>query len=197
MKKAWEQSFSDDDLLLFGSRVANVDLSTLHPDPVQIFKLWQVYLDNVNPLLKVTHVPSLQGRIIEAVSNMSTITPIMEALMFSIYCTAVASLGSEACQAMFATSQYDLLARYRYACQQALLKCGFLRSDDRDCLTALFLFLVSLTARNYCFHRLTKIDICSVQYGFPVSCRYPWLCNPDCTAYGYLQRSRAVTASPF
>lgn len=145
VKCAWERSFGDDELLLFGSRVPTIDVSTLHPDPVQIFKLWQIYLNNVNPLLKVTHIPSLQGRIIEAVSNLKSINPTFEALMFSIYCTAVLSLGPEDCQTMFGSSQDDLLMRYRFGCQQALLNCGFLRSEDRDCLTALFLYLVSLT----------------------------------------------------
>jgi hypothetical protein len=145
VKSAWDQSFGDDELLLFGSRVATVDVSTLHPDPVQIFKLWQIYLNNINPLLKVTHIPSLQGRIIEAVSNLNSITPTLEALMFSIYCTAILSLRTEDCQTTFGSSQDDLMIRYRFGCQQALLNCGFLRSDDRDCLTALFLYLVSLT----------------------------------------------------
>ena len=80
VKKAWDQSVKKDDHLLFGSRRTAVDISTLHPDPVQIFRLWQIYLDNVNPLLKVTHTPSLQGRIIEAASNLTYINPTLEAV---------------------------------------------------------------------------------------------------------------------
>lgn len=144
VKKAWDQSVKNDDHLLFGSRRANVDLSTLHPDPVQMFRLWQIYLDNVNPLLKVTHTPSLQGRIIEAASNVKSINPTLEALMFGIYCTSILSLTVENCQNIFGSSKEDLLMRYQFGCQQALLNCGFLRSSDRDCLTALYLYLVSL-----------------------------------------------------
>jgi hypothetical protein len=145
-KKAWDQSIENDDHLLFGSRRTTVDLSTLHPDPVQIFRLWQIYLDNVNPLLKVTHTPSLQGRIIEAASNVTNINPTLEALIFSIYCTSILSLMVEDCQTMFGSSKEDLLMRYQFGCQQALLNCGFLRSSDRDCLTALYLYLVSLAS---------------------------------------------------
>lgn len=143
VKKAWDQSIVNDDHLLFGSCRTSVDLSASHPDPVQIFRLWQIYLDNINPLLKVTHTPSLQGRIIEAASNVTNIDSALEALMFSIYCTSVLSLTVDDCQTMFVSSREDLLLRYQSACQQALLKCGFLRSDDRDCLTALYLYLVS------------------------------------------------------
>lgn len=136
--------FANNDHLLFGSRATVVDISTLHPDPVQIFRLWQLYLENVNPLLKVTHIPSLQGRIIEAASNVLSINPNLEALMFSIYCMAILSLATDSCQAIFGSAKVDLLARYQFGCQQALLNCGFLRSSDRDCLTALYLYLVSL-----------------------------------------------------
>jgi hypothetical protein len=123
--------------------MAVVDLAALHPEPVHIFKLWQIYLDNVNPLLKVTHTPSLQGRIIEAAGNPSLVHPYLEALMFSIYCMSILSLAGDDCQAMFGSSKERLLADYQFACQQALWNCGLLRSNDRDCLTALYLYLVS------------------------------------------------------
>ncbi|KAE8451275.1 hypothetical protein EG329_004440 [Mollisiaceae sp. DMI_Dod_QoI] len=144
VKKGWVQLFGDNDHLLFGSPNTNVDLSTLHPEPVHIFRLWQTYLDNVNPLLKVIHTPSLQGRIIEAASNVTNINLTLEALMFSIYCMAILSLDEDVCQAIFSSSKEDLLTRFRFGCQQALLNCGFLRSNDRDCLTALYLYLVSV-----------------------------------------------------
>ncbi|MCJ1380207.1 hypothetical protein MMC17_003310 [Xylographa soralifera] len=144
IKKAWDQLFQNNDNLLFGSRKAAVDISALHPEPVQMFRLWQLYLENVNPLLKVTHTPSLQGRIIEAASNVLNIRPNLEALMFSIYCMSVSSLAIDDCPVIFGSSKVDLLTRYQFGCQQALLNCGFLRCSDRDCLTALYLYLISV-----------------------------------------------------
>jgi hypothetical protein len=120
-----------------------VELSTLHPDPVHIFKHWQTYLDNVSPLLKVTHTPTLQSRLIDAASHLTKVDPVLEALMFSIYCVSTLSLETEDCQAIFGSSKDDLLTGYQFGCQQALLNCGFLRTSSRDCLTALFLYLVS------------------------------------------------------
>lgn len=133
----------NDDHLLFGSGKSPVDISTFHPEPIHIFKLWQLYLDNVNPLLKVTHTPSMQVRIIEAASNVSAIEPPLEALMFSIYCMAVLSLTHDDCLVTLGSTKEDLMIRYQFGCQQALLNCGFLRTTDRECLTALFLYLVS------------------------------------------------------
>jgi len=110
-----------------------------------IFRLWQIYLDNVNPLLKVTHTPTLQGRIIVAASNVASIKPTLAALMFSIYCVSILSLVECECRAMFGSPREHLLMRYQFGCEQALLNCGFLRSSDRGCLTALYLYLVSLS----------------------------------------------------
>lgn len=111
--------------------------------PVHIFKLWQVYLDNVDPLLKVTHTPTLQPRIIEAAGQISDLDPILEALMFSMYCVSTHSISENDCMTIFGSSKQHLLFRYQDGCQQALLNCGFLRCNDRDCLTALYLYLVS------------------------------------------------------
>ncbi|PYI09830.1 fungal-specific transcription factor domain protein [Aspergillus sclerotiicarbonarius CBS 121057] len=144
VRKTWDQVYEDSDQnLLFGSRKTNVDLSTLHPNQIQIFNLWQIYMENVDPLLKVTHAPTLQTRIIDAVSNMENISPILEALMFSIYSVAIMSLLEDECQTLVGASKKELLKGYQFGCQQALLNCDVLRSDDRDCLTALLLYLIS------------------------------------------------------
>lgn len=148
VKSVWDH-MSENDNFLFGSRVTTVDISTFHPEPVEIFRLWQIYLDNVDPLLKVTHTPSLQGLIIEAASNVRNIKPRLEALMFGIYCMSISSLSSEDCQLMFNSSKKDLLTRYHFGCQQGLLNSGFLRNrDDRNSLTALFFYLVSHLIRD-------------------------------------------------
>ncbi|KAM0313199.1 hypothetical protein ACHAO8_005696 [Botrytis cinerea] len=148
VKRVWDQ-VSDNDNFLFGSRISNVDISTFHPEPVQIFRLWQIYLENIDPLLKVTHTPSLQALIIEAAGNLRNIKPQLEALMFGIYCVAISSLSYEDCQLMFYTSKSDLLTRYQFGCQQGLLNSGFLRNrDDRDTLTALFFYLMSFRTKS-------------------------------------------------
>jgi hypothetical protein len=142
IRKAWDKLFDSNDHLLFCSRNASVDLSPLHPSQVHIFKLWQIYLDNINPLLKVTHTPSLQGRIIDAAGDVTNIKPSLEALMFSIYCAAVFSITQAECQKLFGSQREDVLASYQLGAREALLNAGFLKSGDRDCLTALHLYLV-------------------------------------------------------
>jgi hypothetical protein len=146
IKHAWDIMYQSEsnDHLLFGSPKTNFHLAALHPEQIQMFRLWQIYLENVNPLLKVTHTPTLQARIIDAARNVENISPTLEALIFSIYCVSVLSLAEDECRTSFGSPRKDLLESYQFACQQALLNCKAWRSDDRDCLTALYLYLVSL-----------------------------------------------------
>jgi hypothetical protein len=157
VKDEWNEVYrhSNNDHLLFGSRDTSIEISTLHPEQVQIFRLWQVYLDNVNPLLKITHTPTLQARIIDAAGNVATIKSTLAALMLSIYCVAILTLSEEECLTMFSSPRESLLKKYQLGCQQALMACGFLRSPDRDCLTALYLYLV----RNSAFNTQARLTI--------------------------------------
>jgi hypothetical protein len=142
VKKAWVEAFPGNDPLLFGSQQAMVDLGQLHPERWQIVELWGFYLRNVNSLFKVTHVPSLEGPFFDAADDPANIPPTLAALMFSIYCIGTRSLTEDQCKDIFGSRKEDLLARYSFGCRQALLECDFLRSEDRDSLTALFLYLV-------------------------------------------------------
>lgn len=138
------QSATTADNLLFGPPMSHHGLSALHPNPIQIFKLWQMYLDGISPLIKITHTPTLQGRIIEAASNLKLVSTDLEALMFAIYCVTVMTLTDEDCHAIFSSTRDFVAQRFRTGCQQALWQCQFLRTESRDCLTAFSLYLVGL-----------------------------------------------------
>ena len=156
--KTWDDLFNGrfrTEHLLFCSRTTEVELSTLHPPQAQIFKLWQIYLENIDPLLKLTHTPTLQPRIIDAAGDTTKIEPNLEALMFAIYCMAVTSLDHEQCQTMFGVPRNDVLRSYQLGTREALINCGFLKSSNRECLTALHLYLVSHGTNNTPFDHLT------------------------------------------
>lgn len=81
-----------------GYRSADVDLRPFHPLPSQIPFIWQIYQENVDPLVKILHVPSMDKLIREIRNNLDTLTPPTEALMFSIYYAAITSMDeAEVC----------------------------------------------------------------------------------------------------
>ncbi len=57
-------------------------------------------MDNVDPIVKLLHVPAMTNVVKELRSDMSTITPGVEALMFAIYLAAITSMEpDEVCDA--------------------------------------------------------------------------------------------------
>ncbi|KAJ5088778.1 hypothetical protein N7456_012394 [Penicillium angulare] len=119
-------------------------ITHLHPSPIQIFQLWQVYLNNVNPLLKISHVPTLQNHIVGAGADLPNLSKPLEALMFSIYLISVTSMTKEDVQSTFEKSKDALLAKYHGATQRALVNAGFMRSSDLMTLQAYLLYLLSI-----------------------------------------------------
>lgn len=162
----------------------------MHPDQVHMFRLWQIYLDNVNSLLKVVHAPTLQTRILDAASDVENVSPALEALMFSIYCAAVLSMTDDECLVSFHQSRDQLLGRYQAACKQALLKCTPWRSNDRDCLTALYLYLVYFFA--YHLHNINpnpRLGLSWAPSRSPVSRMHGGCCHSHSTANGHALRA--------
>ncbi|KAH8205543.1 hypothetical protein TruAng_000249 [Truncatella angustata] len=144
INKAYDKMFQNSDGFPFvvGGGVESV--ADQHPPAIQIIQLWQIYLNNVNPLLKLTHTPTLQERIIEATANINKISKSLEALMFAIYFMAVTSLTDEEAQLTFNEEKHELLQRYYMACQQALINGGFMRSPDLTLLQAFLLYLMGI-----------------------------------------------------
>lgn len=127
--------------ILFSSP-SNETLTSLHPDPVHIFKLWQVFLENVNPLTKIIHAPMLQQQMLNAIGELNSIGKGMEALLFSIYSCALLSMTDEEAYKEFGREKSSLQARFRMATQKALANAGLLKTTDLVLLQAFCLYIV-------------------------------------------------------
>ena len=80
---------------VLGYMSSDVDLSKLHPLPSQIPFVWQVYCENVDPLVKILHVPTMDKTIRQYRNNLNNLSPGLEALMFSIYYASITSLEDD------------------------------------------------------------------------------------------------------
>lgn len=143
INSAYDKMFDNSDGFPFMAGGGAASVTSQHPSAIQIIQLWQIYLNNVNPLLKLTHTPTLQERIIEATANIGKVSKSLEALMFAIYFMAVTSMTDEETQLTFGNDKGQLLQRYYTACQQALVNGGFMRHTDLTLLQAFLLYLVS------------------------------------------------------
>ncbi|KAJ5611252.1 hypothetical protein N7510_007971 [Penicillium lagena] len=140
---AFDKMFTDTGSFPFGVGGSQRSITHLHPSAVQIFQLWQIYITNVNSLLKINHVPTLQKQVIGAIADISKASRPLEALMFSIYLISSKSMTDEETQATFGAAKHTLLAQYGEATQQALVNASFMKSNDLMVLQAYFLYLHS------------------------------------------------------
>lgn len=127
---------------IFGYSSANVDLGPLRPLPSQIPFMWQMYQENVDPIVKILHVPTMNKLIREISTNLDRLTPSAEALMFALYYGTVTSMEQEDVKQTLGADKRVLLAQYRFGFEQALAKANLLTDPDVTLCQAFVLFLI-------------------------------------------------------
>ena len=137
-RQGWVFSFSSQ----------NVDLLSLHPIPMQLETYWDIYKENVDPLVKVLHIPSLEPTVLAAASHLANLSKSFEALLFAIYYGAATSLSAEDCIVKLGEERSVLLARYKFAIEQALARANFLTTEELVVLQAFVIFLICLRRNN-------------------------------------------------
>jgi hypothetical protein len=117
-------------------------LTAFHLQPDQVSVLWQVFKDNVDPIVRLLHKPSMQKHIMDAKENLGVVTLPLEALLFAIYFASITSMTEEQCYGLLHETRDGLLKRYRFAVEQAFARASMLSSHNIVTLQALVIFLV-------------------------------------------------------
>lgn len=120
------------------------DLTNSHPSTKLIYKLWEIFLNNVNPLVKIIHVPTVQRQLLEASVDLESVSRPFEALMFAIYASAITSLRNEECLELTGFTKLQLQKQYYRVGQLALARAGIFGTTDTVVLQAAVLFIVSV-----------------------------------------------------
>ena len=142
---ASEGLFNAGDFLLSNAATHSAaELKAMHPRPLIIFRLWQVFLDNINPLTKLLHAPTVQQHLLDASANLEKISREWEALMFAIYLSAIQSMSTHECQNVMGEAKGVLVRRYHTAVRSALLRANFTSSLDLLLVQAFALYLLSV-----------------------------------------------------
>ena len=115
----------------------------LHPDPQQIPYYWQAFAENVDPMIKLGHAPTMKVMIMNASNDLSGVARGFECLMFAMYHAAVTSLAPQECSDRLGASKSELLEKYRFGVEQALARAGLLNTQEIVVLQAFVTFLVS------------------------------------------------------
>lgn len=129
------------------------DQVKFHPQLDRVFPLWQVYIEAVDPLLKILHIPTTQRQLLQATQTLGEIPPSFEALMLAIYYAAVSSMQTSVCSStVMDEERQELLNKYGLGVEQALAKAKLITDPDLFGLQAFTLFLIC--ARSHRDHSL-------------------------------------------
>lgn len=117
---------------------------SVHPSPHVVMEMWRIHEENVDPLIKLLHLPTVRQQLEAVKDSPGSASKGFEALMFSMYFTSVTSLSGEDCEAITGESRQSLLMRFRPATERALARANFMVTDEIVVLQALVLFMISL-----------------------------------------------------
>ncbi|QIW94719.1 hypothetical protein AMS68_000237 [Peltaster fructicola] len=120
------------------------DLLDQHPRYELAKTLWTLYVDNVDPICRVLHTPSMADVVDHAARNPREVSKPLECLLFAVYHFAVVSMTEDQCLSIMKETQSVAQARYRHATCQALVNAAFLKSSEMSVLQAYILFLLAV-----------------------------------------------------
>lgn len=126
---------------VFGSAEFAKALDGLNPMPSQMLFIWQTYVENVDPIIKVLHIPTVEKIIKGLKGNFSSCGSATEALLFAISLAAITSMDDETVSLNFSTPKEQLLQRYQFGTEQALARANFLSTKDITVIQALVIYL--------------------------------------------------------
>ena len=118
-----------------------LSLRNFHPPQEQIPTYWDIYKSNVDPIIKLLHVPYHQEIFYRAAQDLDNVSKPIEVFMFTIYYAAVTSLSPNDCMARLGLEKQQALRKYRFATEQALARTGFLNTQEFIVLQAMLVFL--------------------------------------------------------
>jgi hypothetical protein len=104
-------------------------------------RLFQIFSDNVLPIVRIFHTPTLTRLFWDAVVTPDSLEKETEALMFAIYYSAVISLDSAQCAEIVGAPRSATVERYRFAAEQALARANLLNTQSVLLLQAALLYL--------------------------------------------------------
>ena len=120
----------------------HLNLLQYHPLHDEAMAMWETYVENVEPLCKLLHVPSTRCMVETVSKQPESASRPDECLLFAIYHFAVFSSTEEECVRKFGRSRDVLRPQYHGAARQALANASFLETTNFTILQSLVLLLL-------------------------------------------------------
>ncbi|KAI1195800.1 fungal-specific transcription factor domain-containing protein [Nemania serpens] len=139
----------DTDMGLLGNDEVAASYPTAHlwPTSTHVFRLWQIYIERVNPLSKVIHVPSLQPYLVEACVGMENIPQNIQGLLFAIFLMAIIAMREEETQEYLGMPRDQAFTRFSSGTRRTLRNQDFFCKNDLVIIQTLAVYTMSLYDR--------------------------------------------------
>lgn len=115
------------------------DFRALYPNRWRETALWETFLNRVDPVLKVIHVPTTRPRIFSAINRPDACRPDIHCLLFAIFFAATTALVSDEPDNEALRSD---LRRYQQGLELAMYYSSFLDAPTVTSLQAMAIYLV-------------------------------------------------------
>ncbi|KAI1468562.1 putative C6 transcription factor [Daldinia caldariorum] len=120
------------------------NIASLHPSLPTLEKMKEIFVDRVDPLMKILHIPTFWTVLTDVPRNPQGHRPrSLEALIFSFYFVVITSLTDKEAREIFGIEKSVLHSRYRLATRRALVNAGFLSTSSPMTLQAYAIFMMS------------------------------------------------------
>ncbi|KAJ4419179.1 hypothetical protein N0V82_005086 [Gnomoniopsis sp. IMI 355080] len=139
---------SNTNAALFGYRAIAHSLQPHYPSLQQAVHLFTAFSENVVPLLRIFHMPSLSTTYWDAIASPTALDKNVEALIFAIFYSATVSLPSDQCFTLLGLTYEDAVERYRFAAEQAIARADLLATQSVVLLQATTLFINALRSHD-------------------------------------------------
>ncbi|KAK1994063.1 fungal-specific transcription factor domain-containing protein [Colletotrichum falcatum] len=110
--------------------------------------LWRVFLDRVDPVTRVVHVPTLHTRVVDAINDFTGVPLATAALLFSIFLTASGSLSRQEHWNELGRGQAEAIADFTLGLKLALTELNYLKNHNLEVLCSLALYSLFQQTRN-------------------------------------------------
>lgn len=136
------------DLLLYSNPdgfIVNSE-SLQHPPLLVRQQLFSIYCENVDPLFKIIHRPTVQSQLeqVGTIVQHDVKEAGTNALLFAIYAAAVMTLPDIYYASIANETKSDALSRYIFAVEYSLIKSKYIQSQSIIPMQAFTIYLVSV-----------------------------------------------------
>ena len=128
----------------------SLNLREFYPNTATFSQFQRIFTDQIDPMLKMLHLPSLFSTMTTALANPGGVPKSVEAVLLCFCFATVSTMSQDQCQAVLKQDRASVVRKYKKVATQALTNAEFVQYPDLTSLQALSLYLV-------CFNNVVHV----------------------------------------